>query len=359
MLTIGGATDVGTLVQAANATELLQQKIDVLTGQTSSGLISSTYGGLGSGATSALNLSAQLLQNATDQTNVTNASNVATATQDALGQIESLASGFAATITSAITEGGSATDAVAATARNNLLELAGLLNTQVAGTYIFAGQDSNNPPIPDANTLTGSAFYTAIATAVGNLDITGASGVESATLAASVAGSASTPFSATLEASNQPATVDIGGGQTVQTGVLADQNSNAVSAGVGTTSTGSYIRDLLRGFATIGALTSSQASVPGYTTLLQDTLTSVQNATSALNTDIAGLGARQDRLTTVGNDLTDAATALNTQLSDVQEADLSQVATELTAAQTQLQASYQVVASLGQLSLAKFLPAGG
>jgi flagellin-like hook-associated protein FlgL len=50
---------------------------------------------------------------------------------------------------------------------------------------------------------------------------------------------------------------------------------------------------------------------------------------------------------------------LNTQLSDVQEADLSQVATELTAAQTQLQASYQVVASLGQLSLAKFLPAGG
>jgi flagellar hook-associated protein 3 FlgL len=116
---------------------------------------------------------------------------------------------------------------------------------------------------------------------------------------------------------------------------------------------------LLRGFATIGALTSSQASVPGYTTLLQDTLTSVQNATSALNTDIAGLGARQDRLTTTGNDLTDAATALNTQLSDVQEADLSQVATELTAAQTQLQASYQVVASLGQLSLAKFLPAGG
>jgi flagellar hook-associated protein 3 FlgL len=357
MLTVGGATDIGTLAQAANATALLQQKIDVLTAQTSSGLISSTYNGLGSSATSALDLSSQLLQNATQQTNIASASTIATATQDALGQIETLATNFAASLTSAVTEGGSATDALAATAQVNLTAIAGLLNTKVAGSYIFAGQDSGNPPIPDVNNITTSAFYTAIATAVGNLGTTGASGVETATLAASAAGSASTPFSATLEASNQPATVDIGGGQTVQTGVLADQNSNAVSAGVGTTSTGSYMRDLLRGFATVSALTSSQASDPGYTTLLQDTLTSVQNATTALNTDIAGLGARQDRLTDTSTDLTDAATALNTQLSNVQDADLAQVATELTAAQTQLQASYQVVASLGEFSLAKFLPA--
>jgi flagellin-like hook-associated protein FlgL len=41
----------------------------------------------------------------------------------------------------------------------------------------------------------------------------------------------------------------------------------------------------------------------------------------------------------------------------VQDVDLAQVAAQLSTAQTQLQASYQVIAALGQLSLAKFLPA--
>jgi flagellar hook-associated protein 3 FlgL len=357
MLAVSGATDIGTLSQASANTELIQQRIDQLTEETSTGLLSQTYGGLGSGASQALDLTAQLAQNATDQTNVNQATTIATATQDALGQIETLASTFAQSITSQLTSGASSTDALATSARTTLSEVADLLNTKVGDTYIFAGQDSSNPPIPSGNTITSSSFYTAIATAVAGLSTTGYAGVEAATLSASESGSTTTPFSATLEASNAPATVDLGGGQFVQTGVLADQNTDAVSAGVGTTSTGSYIRDLLRGLATIGSLSSTQANDPNFQPLLQDTLTSVQNATTALNTDIAGLGARQDRLTDATNDLTDTATVLKTQLSNVQDADLASVATELSAAQTQLQSSYQVIAALSQLSLAKFLPA--
>jgi len=357
MLAISGATDIGTLNQATANTELTQQRIDQLTEETSTGLISQTYDGLGAGAAQALNLTAQLSQNTTLQANVSQAVSIASATQNALGQIQTLASSFAQSITTELTSGASSTDAVATSARTTLSEIADLLNTKVGDTYIFAGQDSNNPPIPDADNITSSAFYTTISTAVANLSSTGAAAVETATLSASESGSATSPFSATLEASNAPATVDLGGGQFVQTGVLADQNSDAVSTGVGTTSTGSYIRDLLRGLATVGSLSSTQSNDPNFQPLLQNTLTSVQNATVALNTDIAGLGSRQDRLTATTTDLTDTATALNTQLSNLQDANLAQVATELSTAQTQLQSSYQVLASLSQLSLAKFLPA--
>jgi flagellar hook-associated protein 3 FlgL len=358
--TVSGATDIGTLIQASYNTGLLQKQIDQLSQETSTGLISTTYAGLGSNATVALNLEDELSQNATYQNNIDLAQATDQAAQAALGNIAGLATSLASSITSALTTGGTSIDILASTARNGLEQIAGYLNTNVGGNYIFAGEDSANPPIPNAGAITTSAFYTSIASAVGNLSTSGAAGVEAATLAASLPSATTTPFSATLEASNQPVTVDLGGGQSEQVGVLADQNTDAVSSGTTSTpptSTGSYIRDLLRSFATIGAISSTQASLPGFETLLTDTLNNVQSATAALNIDVAGLGTRQNRLTSATTDLAATATALTTQLSGVQDANLATVASELTELQTQLQSSYQVIATLGELSLAKFLPA--
>ena len=47
------------------------------------------------------------------------------------------------------------------------------------------------------------------------------------------------------------------------------------------TTTGSYMRDMLRALATIGSLTSTQANVPGFQDLVQDTRTSLIGAISA------------------------------------------------------------------------------
>ena len=84
---------------------------------------------------------------------------------------------------------------------------------------------------------------------------------------------------------------------------------------------------------------------------------SLQGADSALNTDIGALGVRQNRVSSAKSDFTDTATALTTQQVGVQEVDLASVSTKLANATTQLQASYQLLAALEQLSLAKFLPA--
>ena len=137
--------------------------------------------------------------------------------------------------------------------------------------------------------------------------------------------------------------------------MLADQNANAISTGTGTTSTGSYTRDILASLATVAALGSASATDPKVAALLTLTQSTLSNADVALNTDIGSLGARQQIITSTQSELTETATALNTQIGSLQSADTAEVATKLAAAQNQLQASYKIIADLEQLSLAKYL----
>ena len=89
---------------------------------------------------------------------------------------------------------------------------------------------------------------------------------------------------------------------------------------------------------------------------MQDTLTSLQGAVSSINSDIGVLGDSQNQVTAAQADAVSTATALKTQISGVQDANLTQVAVQLSDAQTQLQASYQLISNFSSLSLAKFLP---
>lgn len=356
MAGIAPATDVGTLSQIVSNAGLTKQTINILTEQTSTGLISTQFEGLGAGARIAIDLSVQLAQNTTLQANTDSAANIQQASQTALGRIQSIVASFTPQLLAAQTTGTSSLPALSVTARDSLNQVASLLDTKVGDIYIFAGQDSHTAPIPSPDSIGQSAFFAAIQSAVATLSTSGAAGVATQTLTASAAG-ATSPFSASLEASNAPATVDLGDGATIQVGILADQNSDAVSSGTGTTSTGSYTRDILRGLATIAALTPAQATDPQIGALLQGTLQSLQGADSALNTDIGALGVRQTRVSSAKSDFADTATALTAQQAGVQEVNLASVSTKLANATTQLQASFQLLAALEQLTLAKFLPA--
>jgi flagellar hook-associated protein 3 FlgL len=352
---IAGATDVGTLNSAIYNMDQTQKTIDALTAETSSGYVASDYAGLGSGAGSALDLTSQLALNATQQSNADAAGTVQSVAQTALGQIQSLVAGMASQLLStAVTSSTEGLSSLASTAQNDLAQVASLLDTKSGDVYVFAGQDSANPPVPDPSGITQSAFYAAIESAVAGLDANGAAATQAQILTIASPGGTS-PFSATLEASNQPATVDLGDGQSVQVGMLADQNSDAVSAGTGSTSTGSYMRDILMAFSTVGALGNSSAGDSQVQSLLTSMQGVLSNADSAINTDIAGLGARQDTITSAKSELGDVATSLTTQLGNIENADQTTVATSLSTAETQLQASYAVIAALGKLTLSTFL----
>ena len=75
-------------------------------------------------------------------------------------------------------------------------------------------------------------------------------------------------------------------------------------------------------------------------------------------TDVGVLGNIQSSLTKIQTNLVDTATALTSQVSAVQDVDMAATLSNLTATQTQLQASYRLISSANSLSLVNFLPAG-
>jgi flagellar hook-associated protein 3 FlgL len=117
------------------------------------------------------------------------------------------------------------------------------------------------------------------------------------------------------------------------------------------------MRDLMRALATIGSMSSSQASDPGFGALVQDTTTSLNGIVSAMATDVGVFGNSQSNLTSIQAQLSDTSTALSGQVSSVQDVDMATTLSNLTATQTQLQASYRLIASETSLSLVNFLPA--
>ena len=174
----------------------------------------------------------------------------------------------------------------------------------------------------------------------------------------SAAAGGTSPFS-TYMSQSPPAiiapVVQSGEGSTIPTGLLASANSTKVSSG--TSTTGSYMRDLMRALATIGSMSSAQTSDDtDFAALVQDTTTSLNGVVSAMATDVGVLGNNQTALTNAQAHLTATSTALSGQVSAVQDVDMATTISNLTATQTQLQASYRLISDASSMTLASFLP---
>ncbi len=347
-------SDFGALSGLVADAASTRQKLDQLTEQASSGYVAQNYAGLGSGASVSLDLNPVLGHLQTWQNNIAAATGNMQVTQGAMTQIQQIASDLLTQLNNLPGTDGSEIDTIAASARDDLSQVANLLDSTNGNTYVFAGTDSANPPVPNPDAITSSGFFTQIAAALGNLATAGPSATAAATLAiASSNASGTTPFSATI---GSIPVIQTEASQTQQTGLLA--NANAAVASTGSSTTGSYMRDLMRALATVGSLSSSQQNDPGLTALVQDTRTSLTGAISAMAEDVGVLGNQQTTLTTDAQTLQQTATALTTQLSSVQDVDMAQTLSNITQVQTQLQASYQLISNMSGLSLAKFLPAG-
>ena len=140
MSSVLSTTDVGTMSFALYNMRQTQQTVDNLTAQASSGYVSSNYAGLGTSAGAALDLTSELAANATLQANTQTASTIQQVTQTALGQIQTLVSGVSAQLLSVTNASSAALNTVSASATAALTQIAGLLDTKVGDTYIFAGQ---------------------------------------------------------------------------------------------------------------------------------------------------------------------------------------------------------------------------
>ena len=369
--TMTGVTGNATLTKLIQDSQATHAQLNKISNQVSTGLIADNYAGLGTGAPVSLNLHPQIASMQAWQNNVDAATGRMSVAQSSLTQIQSIAANFYAQLNNVQGVNTSAIDTIAASARDALRQVAGLLDTQDGGVYVFAGQDTGNPPVLNPDQITDTTanptgFFATISSAVSLLGQPGhdAATVAQATLAAArytgVAGPPS-PFSNFLSKSDPPAlpSVQVGQNLTETTGLSASHNGlipSTVDDGSSTT-TGSYMRDVLRGLATIGSLSSSQANVAGFQDLVQNTRTSMSGAIGAMARDAGVLGNVQSSLAATQSRLADTQTALTGQVSSAEEVDMAAALSKLTQVQTQMQASYQLIATLNSLSLAKFLPA--
>ena len=314
--TINGYGLVATLSQDSAA---IQGQLSVATQQAATGRVSDSYAGLGAAARVSLDLRPQVAHQAAWSANIDAVSARLGVTQSALTAINQVASDFFAKMPSlnGLTAGAGA--AVKAQARAALEQVAGLLNSKVGDTYVFAGQDTANPPVPNTS---ADVLIPALLTGT------------------------PAPFSATI--GTAVPTVEIGEGQRVQVGVLA--NANTLSTSAAPTS-GSYMRDIMTALATL-ANTTDASDLPTVATAVRSRLDSAITASAA---EAGALGNNQAGLATRKSQLAETQAALTAQVSGAEDVDLAATITRVTALQTQLQASYQLLSAQKGMSLAQYL----
>lgn len=349
---VSGMVQNGLLAELVSDSTATQTQIDKLTLQSSSGLVAETYGGLGTAASISIDLRPQMTQVKAWQQSISVANGNLDTTQNVLGQLESIATNFSSQALGVPMQSASGAASVAVEAQSALQQVVALLNTQTSGQYTFAGTDLANPPIGSdlASWATSSA-------GAGNV-VAGLTDSNATATVASLVAQASTwnlasPGSVPATGA-QPTAVQAqtGQGQTAPMAFVAGQNQFAPAT---TGGTGSYVRDLVAGLAGLAALgtpTASAAAVQSYGVAISQLL---QAAGTAIATEEAGFGQVQSQLTTQSTNLSDTLTSLTTQVSGAENVDLAATATALSQVQTQLQASFQLIAGLKQLTLTAYL----
>jgi flagellar hook-associated protein 3 FlgL len=341
----------GLLAQLVADSTAEQTQLDQLTQQSASGQVAETYGGLGDVAHVSIDLRPQMAEIGAWQQNIATANTQLSTTQSVLNQLSSIASTFDNDALGTAMDSASGAATVATQAQSALQQVVSLLNQQSDGQYPFGGAASQTPPI-DTNAL--STFSAAVSAEVGGLD----SATDISTLVGNIVTDAAAssfacqntpltrPGSAAIEA-------QVGAGLSVPVAFVAGVNSYAQQNGTGTT--GSCIRDLVAGLAGLAGLANTQATQPtlqSYGTAIAQLL---QGAGNALATEEAGFGQVQQNLTTQGTNLSDTLNTLTTQVSGVEDVNMTATATALSQVQTQLQASYKLIAELPDLSLVNFM----
>jgi flagellin-like hook-associated protein FlgL len=357
------ATSYGMLDRLLGSVGSLQAQYGVLQQQTTTGKVATSYAGLGNSVGQAISLAAANGRADAYTATITAAQGKAAVQQDVLGQLHSVASTLAA---QALTlSGGNAAqtvDTIATQARQALGQVAALLNTQYAGSYVFAGADSGNAPVPSAGSITSSGLYTQIGAQLSALATTPSTTAVGTVIANTVAiakdGSAGTTvFSAYLSGAGGAAaagTIEVADGQTVSLDVKANRMTGGSAQG-NANGTGNAISDMMRSLSILANSTQAMAGNPDFAAVAKDAATTLTAAASAVAQQSGQLGLTQNTLTAAAASHASLKVVLTTQLSGITDVDPAATISKLQAVGTQLQASYNVLSIARQLNLASFL----
>ena len=339
-----------------NQIQQMQSRMAQLTSEISSGRKTDPAGALGAGASSLYELHYESDQQTALQTGITTASGQLNAVQTALTSLSSVVQ----TISSAALNSNSAQDpsVLATQAQDAMGQAVDLLNTQYAGQSVFAGNDSATTPMNSLNATGGpldtiNSVLSAAVTANGGQPLTAANvpallnGLSSVfnDTSSNPAQNFSSAFYLAKD-DGKPTTIPVGATQTVSYNAQADQPA---------------FRDLFQGLSMLSLLgaPSSQMDSSAQSALLQAAQGVISSAQGELTQTQATLGIAQSQLQQSSDAQTAASQATLQQITSLEQADTYGDTTQLDQLQTQLQASYEITASISKLSMVTFFTPGG
>jgi flagellar hook-associated protein 3 FlgL len=354
----GRISSFATPLQQQYLIQAMNTQLNTLTSEASSGLKVNPASAMGSNAALLYRLQMDADQQNTLQTTATNAGSQLAVAQNALTAIGSAVQ----TISNASISVNAATAqgelAVASQAVSTMSQVVALLNTQYAGNSLFAGNATANPPMLGADAPGGpldavNQVLSAAVAANGGQPLTaanvqtlltgpdGLSSIFNNTNSNSALNYNSAFYTAPDD--GKPTQVLIGQNQTMSYNVKGNQPA---------------FTNLMQGLSMLTMLgaSSTQLDSTAKSAILTQASTLIGQAQGQLIATQGQLGAVQGQLTQVAAAQQVAASNTAQQITTFESADQAATATQLSALQVQLQASYQVTADLSQLTLSHYLP---
>jgi flagellin-like hook-associated protein FlgL len=336
----------------------IQAEVNRLQVQVSSGKKSDAYSGLGGGARLSLNLRAT---KATTQSFID--ANVVTRTrmeqmQNVLGRIKDIASDVRATTLTAISSASLPTAtgnaALKAQAQSAIKEIVQLLNTEIDGFHLFAGRITDAAPMtsPGEIGVAGTPLdNAALVAAVSPLGATAASGDTvydnivlhlDGNLVGAVPGAS-------------PVRYYNGEFNAADDSLIIARVDDDFDLDYGVTGRNDGFNDVLQALYALATADLTAATDGGFRQLATRAAADLAAGFDGVVSEIGALGVKQVQLQDLTTRQHDFLTTLELQIGDVEDVDMAGAISQLTFTQTSLEASFRMVASMRELSLARLL----
>jgi flagellar hook-associated protein 3 FlgL len=372
-------------IQQANL--LTRNRIDFYNEQISSGLKGNTYGDFSpSDSRVSLDLRPVIDRIDVQQRNIAEARSRTEVMEVALKRMDEIMKGIETDLTNALGATEFDMTVVNQRARQALDEIGALLNTQVNGRYVFAGAESATAPV---NVGALQAFVDYMVAEVTPAEYGGnaaniRAGVQEIGLRRSTTGvtpAVGAPFAGatgfeiftpavTAAANDRAVTVRIEDDIFTQLyGVPGYSAAGAAGASQNTQpqnlrADAFQFREMIIGLTMAASLRNPAnpafagadgADGAAFTDLVNAARDSLRSARANLSNQTGILGNTAAKIRDVGVRLEQTQNALQKQLGQAEDVDVADAISKLQLAQTQLQASYNVTATLRQLTLVNFL----
>lgn len=269
--------------------------------QSSSGLVSQDYGGLGATSQKVIDWQVAASRSKSYQDAASSADDRVQVMYSTTGSIVDLLTSFKSDLTAALSANGSDSENLQNSASSSLSDLASLLNTQYGGRYLFAGSNTETAPVD----LTGYA-----------------------------ATSSTTSDTSYYQGNDDISSVRVSGSRVISYGVTA--NDSAFEQGMRAIS-------MIANGSSLDSDTISSAL---------DLATQALDAVTGVQTRLSLSSAQLERAGNVQADFQDAVNNASSSLTDV---DIAAVTAQISTYQSQLEASYSAIAKIQSLSLVQYL----